>query len=74
MLFATGLGVAVGLPVADIRRSPLLLRVVGCPPARAYQWRPDNPQGWASYKPQGRKPRSQQRPACKPNSCWAMVI
>ena len=35
----------------------LLFRFVGCPPACASLWRCDHRQGWASYKPQGRKLR-----------------
>ena len=41
---------------------PLPLRFVGCPAAAACQSHLDISQGWASYKPRGRKPRGQKRP------------
>ena len=38
-------------------QGPLLFRVVGLPPALAHLRFTQTRQGWASYKPRGRKPR-----------------
>ena len=56
----------LGFPKAAARQRPQPFRFVGCPTAGASQVHPDISQGWASYKPRGRKPRGQSRPEFNP--------
>ena len=65
--------VAIGV-AGEAFGGPLLFRFVGCPPVLARSHRRVQCQGWASYKPRGRKPRLQPMLARQESDLWGFKV